>query len=156
MIPAMLKHKPAEALPSLGWREWVRLPQLGLPWIKAKIDTGARTSALHAYDIEAFERDGVELVRFKMHPKQYSLEEEVEAEAELAGWRYVRSSHGKRTYRPVVITELEVLGRRLNIELTLIDRKKMKFRMLLGRRALAGHFLVDVSHSYLAGKHKRG
>lgn len=139
-------------LASLGWREWVHLPELGLSWIKAKTDSGARTSALHAFDIEIFERDGKQRVRFKVHPRQHNDVETVAAEAELIDQRHVRSSHGKRTFRPVIRTTLLVLGRQFPIELTLVCRKRMKFRMLLGREALRNRFVVDTGRSYLGGR----
>jgi hypothetical protein len=145
-------HTDNAELASLGWREWVHLPDLGLEWIKAKTDSGARTSALHAFDIEIFERDGKEYVRFKVHPRQHNDVETMEAEAELIDQRHVRSSHGKRTFRPVIRTTLSVLGRQFPIELTLVCRKRMKFRMLLGREALRNRFIVDTGRSYLGGR----
>lgn len=139
----------------LGWREWVQLPELGISWIKAKVDSGARTSALHAFDIELFERDGRQLVRFKVHPRQHSERETVEVEAELIDQRHVRSSHGKRTFRPVIRTTMQILGQSVEIELSLICRKRMKFRMLLGREALRNRFVVDPGRSYLGGRRQR-
>jgi len=139
----------------LGWREWVQLPELGISWIKAKVDSGARTSALHAFDIEIFERGGSQFVRFKVHPRQHSEDETVEAEAELIDQRHVRSSHGKRTFRPVIRTTVQILGQSLPIELSLICRKRMKFRMLIGREALRSRFIVDPAQSYLGGRKPR-
>ena len=136
----------------LGWREWVHLPDLGIRWVKAKTDSGARTSALHAFDIEIFEREGREFVRFKVHPRQHNDVETIEAEAELIDQRHVRSSHGKRTFRPVIRTTLEVRGQSFPIELTLVCRRRMKFRMLLGREALRNRFVVDTGRSYLGGR----
>ena len=147
----MVKQDRIKELPILGWRELVRLPELGLPWMRAKIDTGARTSALHASDIELFELDGTEYARFKVHPKQRNFEQVVEVEAEVVDHRHVRSSGGNLTYRPVIRTQVEIKGKNLPIELTLICRKKLKFRMLIGREALEGNFLVDSGRSYLGG-----
>jgi hypothetical protein len=136
---------------TLGWREWVCLPDLGLPWIKAKIDTGARTSALHASDIEYFDRDGVEWVRFKVQPKQYSDKHVVEVEAELVDQRHVRSSGGRKTFRPVIKTTVAIQDQKFETEITLICRKRMKFRMLIGRQAMKDRFLVDPGESYCSG-----
>ena len=139
-------------LQTIGWREWVSLPGLGIRAVKAKIDTGARSSALHAYDLETFRREGVEWVRFKVHPIQRDTRTVVQAELPLHERRHVRSSSGHRTLRPVVLAEVELMGVKLPIELTLTNRDEMGFRMLLGRRALRKRFLVDPGRSYLAGK----
>lgn len=144
--------EPASTLPSVGWREWLALPALGIRAIKVKIDTGARSSALHAFDIELFERDNQPMVRFRVHPWQRNNEEEVSAEAPLAGQRLVRNSGGVETLRPVIMTDVELAGRRWPIELTLTSRDAMGFRMLLGREAVRRRFLVDPCRSYLAGK----
>lgn len=151
----MSKSVSEEAKACLGWREWVQLPELGIPWIKAKVDSGARTSALHAFDIELFERDGRQFVRFKVHPRQHREDKTVEAESELIDQRHVRSSHGKRTFRPVIRTTVQILGQSVPIELSLICRKRMKFRMLLGREALRNRFVVDPGQSYLGGRRQR-
>ncbi len=143
-------------LPSVGWREWVRLPDLCRPWIKAKIDTGAKTSALHAHDLEVFSAAGVEMVRFTIHPRQADEERAIVIEAPVIDHRHVKSSQGKTSFRPVILTTLEMMGQRLPIELTLIGRHKMKFRMLIGRQALRGRFLVNSGESYLSGRgHRR-
>lgn len=147
-------NSTASDLPRLGWQERVRLPDLGLPWMKAKVDTGARTSALHAYDLQVIERDGRQYVRFKVHPRQHNFERVVETEAELVDQRHVRSSAGRLTFRPVIRTILEVADQRVPIEVTLICRKKLKFRMLIGREALQGRFLVDSEKTYLGKKSK--
>lgn len=139
----------------IGWREWVGLPGLGIARIKAKVDTGARTSALHAFDVERFTRRGRPMVRFKVHPLQRDSHRTVQAEAELVDERQVRSSSGHTQLRPVILTEVELLGRRLPIELTLTGRDAMGFRMLLGRQALRGHFVVDPGRSYLGGRPPR-
>ena len=139
----------------LGWREWVRLPDLGLPWMKAKLDTGARTSALHAASIEFLERDGEDFVRFEVHPKQGNLEHAITVETKLVDQRHVRSSGGRRSFRPVILTTLEIGGRSLEVEMTLICRKRMKFRMLIGREALRGMFMVDPEESFLSGKKRK-
>jgi hypothetical protein len=136
----------------IGWREWVALPDLGVPRIKAKIDTGARSSALHAFAVERVKRRGKDLVRFAIHPIQRSSRREVVAEAEMIDERIVRSSNGVHALRPVIITHLELLGDAWQIELTLASRDEMGFRMLLGRQAMRGRFLIDPGRSYMAGK----
>lgn len=139
-------------LPPIGWREWLALPSVGILAIKAKIDTGARSSALHAFDIEMFQRETKPMVRFRVHPWQRSDEGMIVAEAPLAGQRFVRNSGGVQTLRPVIITEVELAGRRWPIEVTLTARDAMGFRMLLGREAIRRRFWVDPGRSYLAGR----
>ncbi|HVS13862.1 MAG TPA: ATP-dependent zinc protease [Thermoanaerobaculia bacterium] len=135
--------------PVVGWREWVELPGLGDFRIKSKVDTGARSSSLHAYDLEIVERDGVELVRFVVHPLQKDVRTTVECEAPLLERRWVRSSNGVRQRRPVIRTELRLAGQTWPIDLTLTARDVMGFRMLLGREAIRRRFVVDPGRSYL-------
>lgn len=143
----------ANAPVTLGWREWVGLPELGLPLIKAKVDTGARTSALHAFQVERFTQDGAAWVRFAVHPVQGRDDLVVRCAAPLLDQRCVTDSGGHREERPVIAAMLEVAGQRWPIELTLTDRDSMRFRMLVGRTALSGVALVDVQHSFLTGRH---
>ncbi len=147
----MSKYNP-KALPIIGWREWVTLSDLGIEKIKAKIDTGARSSSLHAFDVKTLERDGQVFVRFKVHPIQRSTKETVEVEAPVLEFRKVRSSSGHVHLRPVIVTTVEVLGQSWPIELTLANRDAMGFRMLLGREAIRGRMLVDARVSYYGGK----
>jgi hypothetical protein len=140
------KRKPK---PVLGWREWLSLPHLGIPRVKAKIDTGARSSALHAFDIEIFEADGKEMVRFKVHPFQRDLTTTVESVAELHDRRTVRSSAGHESIRPVILAEVQLDGQQWAIELTLTRRDAMGFRMLLGRQAIRRRFRVEPARSFL-------
>lgn len=136
----------------IGWREWIHLPDLlDGGWIKAKVDTGARTSALHAWDVEHLDRDGATWVRFSLHPRQHDDDFVVQAEAPLVEEREVRSSNGEVELRPVVETTLALGGERYAIELTLTNRDQMGFRMLLGRTGMARHLLVDPGSSYLLG-----
>jgi hypothetical protein len=136
----------------IGWREWVALPDLGVARIKAKVDTGARTSALHAFDVEGFERDGRPWARFEVHPQQRSTHGSVLAEAPLVDRRAVRSSSGRAEHRWVVHTIVEIGGMRWPIELTLTRRDTMGFRMLLGRQAIRRRAIVDPGRSWLAGR----
>ena len=135
----------------IGWREWVALPDLGVTRIKAKIDTGARSSAIHAFGLEHFRRRGHDIVRFTIHPLQRSNKRVVIAEAEMVDERIVRSSNGVHALRPVIITRLEILGESWPIELTLASRDEMGFRMLLGREALRRRFFVEPGRSFLGG-----
>ena len=144
----------SEQLLTLGWREWVDLPQLGLPVIKCKVDTGARTSALHAFEVETELRGDVEIVRFAVHPVQERDDLVVRCEAQLVERRTVTDSGGHREQRCVVVTDLVVAGQRWPVELTLTDRDTMRFRMLLGRTALAGRAVVDPQRSFLTGRRK--
>lgn len=147
-----MRERKRDRLPVVGWREWLALPGMGIERIKAKVDTGARTSALHAFGLERFEREGTPMVRFEAHPLQRDTSVVVPVEARLVERRTVRSSSGSESLRPVIETTAELMGRRWEIELTLVRRDPMGFRMLLGRQALRGRFLVDPGRSYLAGE----
>ena len=137
--------------PACGWREWVTLPALGVDKIKAKVDTGARTSALHAWHIHEVERNGEPWARFCVHPNQRTMDGEVWCEAPIVDHREVRNSGGKAEHRYVVETELELGPDRWPIELTLTSRDNMGFRMLLGRTAIRSKLLVDPARSYPLG-----
>ena len=141
--------------PAIGWREWLALPELGIAAIKAKVDTGARSSALHAFDLETFERMGKPMIRFKVHPLQRNAQYTVSSEAELLELRSVRSSGGHESFRAVILTVAELLGQRWPIELTLANRDMMGFRMLLGRQAVRQRFVVDPGKSYLGGRRRK-
>lgn len=138
-----------------GWREWASLPDIGVPWIKVKLDTGARTSALHAFDVEEFERDGAEWVRFGVRPWQNSDDDAVVVESRVHDRRQVRSSSGHAEQRIVVLMRLVLLGREVTAEVTLSNRDEMGFRMLVGREALRGGFLVAAGESFLGGRAPR-
>ncbi|MEJ3405323.1 RimK/LysX family protein [Rathayibacter sp. YIM 133350] len=138
-----------------GWREWVSLPQLAVPWIKAKLDTGAATSSLHAFDLEEFERDGADWVRFRVRPWQESDDDTVTVERPVHDRRSVRSSSGHVDDRLVVLLEIVLLGRTLEAEVSLSNRDEMGFRMLVGRQALRQGFLVDAGASFLGGRAPR-
>ena len=149
-----MKRKTSN-LPVIGWREWIGLPDLGIKKIKAKVDTGARSSSLHAFNLQKFERDGVQWLRFHVHPVQRKLIDAVEVEAVVLEYRSVRSSSGKTAVRPVIITNVELFDITWPVEMTLASRDEMGFRMLLGREAFRGRFLVDAGNSYYGGQPKR-
>ncbi len=128
------------------------MPEFGVPWIKVKVDSGARSSSLHAFGLKKFKRNGSSWVRFQIHPVQRSSKEAVEVEAEVLEYRAVRSSNGEVTRRPAIVTEVELLGKRWPIELTLASRDEMGFRMLLGREAIRNRFLIDTGSSFYGGR----
>lgn len=138
----------------LGWREWMGLPALGLPLIKAKVDTGARTSTLHAFYVDPFRRRGTQLVRFGIHPLRGRTDVVIHGETEVIDRRQVADSGGHRELRYVVLTPLRLGGLEWPIEVTLTNRETMLFRMLLGRTAIAGRALVDPDRSYLTGRQR--
>jgi len=148
--------KKSPELKWIGWREWVSLPELGVPTVKAKIDTGARTSSLHAYDIEEFRSGKRRMVRFRVQPEQRSSRHAVVAEAPLVDKRSVRPSSGHAEVRHVILTRIELMDESWEAELTLTRRDEMGFRMLLGRQALRGRFLVDSGTSFRNGRRAKG
>lgn len=140
---------------TLGWREWVQLPELGLQNIKAKVDTGARTSALHAFEVEQFDNDGVRSVRFKIHPNQRDNNTAVVCSAVLIDERVVRDSGGHKEKRLVIATPISIGRHVWAAEFTLTARDDMIFRMLLGRTAIRGRATVDPARSFLIGKRRK-
>ena len=162
MSPQRLKAKPSfkshtDALVAgghvLGWREWIGLPDLDVPLIKAKVDTGARTSSLHAINPKKVEQDGREFVQFTLPHYRGDGHGRIKCLAPLVGLREIRSSNGNAEERFVISTHIVVGHHRLKVEVSLANRSIMGFPMLLGRTAMkAGRFLVLPSKSYLAGK----
>lgn len=136
----------------IGWREWLSLPELKLDKIKAKIDTGARTSALHAFEVDAYKDSGVDMVRFLMHPIQSNVDIVRECHAKVIDERWVTDSGGHKEKRYVIQTMAKLGQIEWPIEITLTNRDSMKFRMLLGRTAMR-NIVVDPSLSYFFGKH---
>ena len=140
--------KPSE-LPIIGWREWVALPELGIDKLRCKVDTGAKTSCLHAFYVEPFEKDGTRMVRFGLHPDEKSTDIEQHCEAMVIDQRNVTDSGGHTEERFVIQTPIVLGHERWSIQITLTNRDTMKHRMLLGRRAIMDNFLVDSGAQHL-------
>ena len=139
-------------LTTIGWREWAHLPDLGVREMKVKVDTGADNSALHAFDLERFRRDDAEWVRFVIHPKQRSRKPMIQCEAQIVTERKVKNPGGRSELRPVIRTKLVIADKEISALINLTTRDEMSFRMLLGRRTIRNHFLVDPGKSYLGGR----
>jgi hypothetical protein len=138
--------------PAVGWREWVSLPELGIDIIKAKVDTGARTSALHAFSLELFEENNKKRIRFDIHPIQHNTDKIVTCVADVVDLRWVSDSGGHREERYVIHTPVIVGENSWPIEITLTERDTMLFRMLLGRSAIRKRFVVNPGRSFLTKK----
>lgn len=149
--PGELPDAPRTRL-LIGWREWASFPSLGIPAIKFKADTGARTSALHAEQIERISVDGKDCVRFLVYPVQRTERYGVTCVAPLIDRRVVKDSGARRQHRNVIETDILLGGMHYPIELTLTDRSDMRFRMLLGRTAMADRLTVAPDESYLLGR----
>lgn len=145
--------KKSHIAPILGWREIITLPKLGIEQIKVKIDTGARSSALHAFAIKELQKDGKSIIQFQVHPIQRNNHFTITAEAELLEYRKIRNSGGTTQLRPVVKTWVKLGEHQWSIELTLTNRDVMGFRMLLGRQAVRNRFLIDAGKSFLQSHH---
>ena len=140
------------SLPMLGWREWVGLPALNIAHIKAKIDTGARSSALHAYTIDPYRKGGQRWVMFAIHPLQKQTDVSIECHAPIKDRRLVTDSGGHKQRRYVIETQLALGPSLITAEMTLTNRDSMLFRMLIGRTTMNHSFIIDPSASYLQGK----
>lgn len=146
-------HQPiGNRLPVLGWREWLALPELGVSAIKVKVDTGARSSALHAHGLRFTQRDGEQYAVFEIRPLQRKSTPSFSVEAQVIDRRKVTSSGGHQEIRPVIVVEIEIMDHRWPIEVTLTKRDAMGFRMLLGRQAIRRKFIVDPGRSYVGGR----
>lgn len=148
-----MKTAPRSDAPLLGWREWVWLPALHLQPLRAKIDTGAKTCALHAFYVEPFRHRGGDWVRFGIHPQPKRSDIVVHCQAPLIDRRLVTDSGGHREQRCVIETGLRLGAAEIETEVTLTDRETMQFRMLIGRNALRG-FVIDPVRSYCLGRHR--
>jgi hypothetical protein len=142
----------SSSLPLLGWREWVGLPELNIAQIKAKVDTGARTSALHAFFIDPYRKGGQRWVMFAIHPLQKHSDRSIECHALIKDQRLVSDSGGHKQRRYVIETRLILGPSIITAEMTLTNRDGMLFRMLLGRTAMTNRFIIDPNASYLQGK----
>lgn len=140
------------SLTAIGWREWVDLPHLGIFGIKAKVDTGARTSALHAINLELDEANGDTVAHFDVLPQQRSDGNPTSVTATVIEHREVRSSSGAPDLRPVISTDIRLMDMVVIAEITLTNRDEMGFRMLIGREAMRRRFVVDPGRSYLGGR----
>ena len=136
----------------LGWREWVSLPELGVNRIKAKVDTGAKTSALHAFDVQLDNLNGTKIVKFNLHPIQKNESTIIECSAPLLDEREIRDSGGHTEMRYVIETQINLGTDKITAEMTLTNRDSMGFRMLIGRSAIKGIYVVDPARSYLVRK----
>lgn len=144
--------KPLRKYAVIGWREWISLPELKIDRIKAKVDTGARTSALHAFSLEPFVENGKQRIRFDIHPLQHNTEHIVTCVADVVDKRFVTDSGGHEEERHVIETPITIAGQTWSIEITLTERENMLFRMLLGRRALRKRFIVNPARSFITTK----
>lgn len=147
--PSQTTHEHTPLAKLVGWQEWVSLPQLGVDRIKVKVDTGARTSALHAQSITAELIDGEEWVNFVLHPLQDNVQVEISCRARVVGHRVVRDSGGHEQTRVVIETDMSLGEDKWPIEMTLTNRENMGFRMLLGRNAIIHHYYVDPSQAFI-------
>jgi hypothetical protein len=142
--------------PYIGWREWASLPELGITQVKAKVDTGARTSALHAFSLQTFQEGSQMKIRFDIHPIQHDTTTVVTCIADVIDQRSVTDSGGHREERYVIVTPITIGAETWPIEITLTERDSMLFRMLLGRGAIKRRFVVNPARSFIACKIKKG
>ncbi len=149
-----MNKKISKQLPIIGWREWLVLPDLNIHKIKAKVDTGARTSALHAFWVEGYKKNHQSWVKFTIHPIQHNTNIVIECDAPVKDRRMVTDSGGHKQYRYVIETMIQLGTHTFTSELTLTNRDTMVFRMLLGRSAITDRFLVDSQNSFYMGRLK--
>ena len=144
--------RPLRKYPVIGWREWIALPQLNISRIKAKIDTGARTSALHAFSLKPFTENGQRKISFDIHPMQHDTAQIITCTANVVDRRLVTDSGGHEEERYVIMTPMIIAGQTWPIEITLTERENMLFRMLLGRSAIRKRFIVNPARSFVTTK----
>jgi hypothetical protein len=149
MVTSRSRRKP---LQSIGWRERVSFPEFGVVGVKAKVDSGAQTSSIHAFRPRYSQREDGEWISFEIHPRRRSRKDAVRVSAKVKTHRWIRSSNGKRELRPVIETTMSVAGEEFIAELTLANRHLMAYRMILGRSAMRGRFIIDPGKSYLFGE----
>ena len=137
---------------TVGWREWISLPDLDVPAVKAKFDTGARTSSLHTFLIEPYEDGGKSMIRFGVHPLQRRDDVAIICHAEVVDRRWTTDSGGGREKRYVIGTTISMAGRKWPIELNLTNREDLRFRFLVGRTTMEGMIIVDPLRSYVLGR----
>lgn len=140
-----------DQLPFLGWREWLALPELNISAIKVKVDTGARTSALHAFFVDPYKKGKQQWIRFGIHPHPNDSEDAIECDVAVKDRRMVSDSGGHKQRRYFIETSMIIGHTQFMAEMTLTNRDTMKFRMLLGRTAMDRRFLVNPTESYLQG-----
>lgn len=152
MHTALEKDSTLKQFHIIGWREWICFPELKVDKLKAKIDTGARTSALHAFQMDVFKQNNIEMIDFSIHPIQYSTGKVIRCRTHLHDMRWITDSSGHKELRPSIKTTIMLGSLIWPIEITLTNRDDMRFRFLLGRAGIPKHFLVSTSSSYLIGK----
>ncbi|EKE09430.1 MAG: hypothetical protein ACD_16C00176G0003 [uncultured bacterium] len=150
-----MKIKPKKQKLNAGWREWAQLPDLGVDKIKVKIDTGAKTSSLHAFQVSTVRHDGREFVKFDIHPIQDNDTVIYTCLSPIVDYRWITSSTGNRQQRIIIETRLKIGAYSSIVQLSLANRDEMGFRMLIGRAALKKEVLVDPAHSFLLSHMKR-
>ena len=138
----------------IGWKEWVSLPDFGSARIKAKIDTGARLSSLHVFDLEVYKQHGDEYAEFDIRPDKRGKGKALHCRAKVEGYRKVRSSNGQTEQRPVVVTRLSLFQDSWPIEVTLTNRDGMRYQMLLGRKSIRDRFYVDAKGAWHGKSHR--
>jgi len=139
----------------IGWREWVSLPDFGIDKIKAKVDSGARTSSIHAFNMEIYKRQKNKFVKFSIHPDQNTEKSKKTCRAKIIEFRKVKSSNGQTELRPVILTKVKILDDIRLIEMTLTNRDEMGFRLLLGRESVRKKYLIDTGKSFYGSKIKK-
>ncbi len=136
----------------IGWRERVSFPDFGVIGVKAKVDSGAQTSSIHAFRPRFSQRDDGEWVSFEIHPRRRSRKDAIRVSAKVLTHRWIRSSNGKRELRPVIVTTMVLAGEEFEAEMTLANRHLMAYRMILGRSAMRGRFSIAPGKSYVFGE----